>query len=295
MDRDRLVILGRNYGLHNLTQLPDDLKPFKVTSRENEECIGIFGALNPLSNFYPAKFTIGEETYISTEQYIQVRKAEYFKDKQSYDKIMCAISSLDCKNFAHGIRNFNRRMWESVAKEHCRLGIQAKFLQNPDLLQVLVEKTGHKTIVESANDRLWGTGIPLVREGCLNKEKWISPGILGELLMEIRENQTMFPTTEPAKLHTSMQLDALPGITNLSLSGVTSSANMAAVNPPILPSNTLPVTVSDTATPEVCPTQSKSLYADYPPVVTEATIKEQIQQVCDNPKVSADAPAMEVS
>ena len=35
-------------------------------------------------------------------------------------------------------------------------------------------------------NRLWGTGIPLAREGCLNKEKWISPGILGELLMETR-------------------------------------------------------------------------------------------------------------
>ena len=110
MDRDKLVILGRNYGLHNLTQLPDDLKPFNVTSKETDECIGFFGALNPLSNFYPAKFMIGDETYISTEQYIQAQKAEYFKDKQSYDKIICAINSLDCKNFARGIRNFNRRM-----------------------------------------------------------------------------------------------------------------------------------------------------------------------------------------
>ena len=193
MDIDKLVILGRTYGLHNLTQLPDKLKPFNVTSKETDECIGFFGALNLLLNFYPAKFMIGDETYISTEQYMQAQKAEYFKDKQSYDKIMCAINSLDCKNFARGIRNFNRRMWESVAKDICRLGIQAQFMQNPDLLQILVEKTCYKTIVEIANDRLWGTEVPLARDGCLNKERWISPGILGELLMEIRENQTMFP------------------------------------------------------------------------------------------------------
>ena len=72
-----------------------------------------------------------EETYISTEQYIQAKKAEYFKDKQSYDKIMCATSSLDCKNFAQGIQNFNRRMWESVAKDFCRPGIQAKIHAEP--------------------------------------------------------------------------------------------------------------------------------------------------------------------
>ena len=81
-------------------QLPDDLKPFKVTSKENEDCIGFFGALNPLSNFYPARFKMGNETYISTEQFIQAKKAEYFNDKQSQVKIMCATSSLDCKNFA---------------------------------------------------------------------------------------------------------------------------------------------------------------------------------------------------
>ena len=123
MDRDKLVILGRNYDLHNLSQLPEDLKPFNVTSKETDDCIGFFGALNPLSNFYPAKFTIGNETYISTEQYIQAQKAEYFKDKQTYDKIMCAINSLDCKNFTRGIKNFNRRKWETMAKDICRPGI----------------------------------------------------------------------------------------------------------------------------------------------------------------------------
>ena len=85
MDRDKLVILGRNYGLHNLAQLPEDLKLLNVTSKETDDCIGFLGALNPLSNFYPAKFKIENETYISTEQFIQAQKAEYFKDKLSYD------------------------------------------------------------------------------------------------------------------------------------------------------------------------------------------------------------------
>ena len=80
-----------------------------------------------------------------------------------------------------------------MAKDICRPGIQAKFIQNPDLLQILVEKTTSKKIMESENDRLWGMGVPLAREGCPNKEMWITPGILGELLMEIRENQTLFP------------------------------------------------------------------------------------------------------
>ena len=249
MDRDKLVILGRNYGLHNLPQLPEDLHPYKVTSKETDDCIGFFGALNPLSNFYPAKFTIGNATYISTQQYIQAQKAEYFKDKHTYDKIMCAINSLDCKNFARGIKNFNRRTWETMAKDICRPGIQAKFMQNLDLLQILVEKTSCKMIVESANDRLWGTGIPLAREGCLNKEMWITPGILGELLMEICENQTMFQPLAPVKssppLLSQQAADKTSfGVTNNPLLGVTSSniapivdAQSAQIMPTMLPLN----------------------------------------------------------
>ena len=138
---------------------------------------------------------------------------------------MCAINSLDCKNFDRGIKNFNRRMWETVAKDICRPGIQAKFMQNPDLLQILVEKTNSKKIVESANDWLWGTGVPLAMEGCLNKERWITPGILGELLMEIRENQTMFPLPIPAKSYPPPHIAArtLISITNMPLLGVTPS------------------------------------------------------------------------
>ena len=285
MDRDKLVILGRNYGLHNLTQLPEDLKPFNVTSKETDDCIGFFGALNLLSNFYPVKFTIGNETYISTEQYIQAQKAEYFKDKQSYDKIMCATNSLDCKNFARGIKNFNRRTWETVAKDICRAGIQAKFMQNPDLLQILVEKTTSKKIVESANDRLWGTGVPLAREGCLNKEMWITPGILGELLMEIRENQTMFPLSIPVKSYPPPHAaeKTLIGITNMPLLGVT-------------PNNT-PIT-TDIRSPTTMPPTVKSVPLTTLPTNTTSSVVEvtvfQPGDVGDTgeTKIPSDHPSM---
>ena len=96
-------------------------------------------------------------------------------------------------------------------------------MQNLELLQVLVERTSHKAIVECANDRLWGTGIPLAREGCLSQEKWISPGILGELLMENHDNPTVFPIVEQVKPQSQVQQDTptLPGVTNPPLLGVT--------------------------------------------------------------------------
>ena len=94
MDKDKLVIRGRKYTLANLNQLPEDLSPFSITSKESDTCVGFFGALNPLSNFHPAKFEINDEEFISSEQYIQSRKAEHFSDHSSYQKIMNAGSPL---------------------------------------------------------------------------------------------------------------------------------------------------------------------------------------------------------
>ena len=55
-------------------------------------------------------------------------------------------------------------------------------------MDTLIEKTGSKKIVECANDRLWGTGVNLNCDDCLNSEKWISPSILGKILEGIRDS-----------------------------------------------------------------------------------------------------------
>ena len=34
-------------------------------------------------------------------------------------------------------------------------------------------------------DRLWGTGVPLTQNDCLNRDNWISPGIMGKILEDI--------------------------------------------------------------------------------------------------------------
>ena len=41
-------------------------------------------------------------------------------------------------------------------------------------------------IVECSKDHLWGTGIPLTQDDCLDCDHWISPGIMGKILEDIR-------------------------------------------------------------------------------------------------------------
>ena len=185
MEEDRLVIKGRTYMLNNLHQLPDDLNCFKVTSKQNDHCVGFFGSLNPLSNFHHAAFTLDGIDYISAEQFIQSKKAEYFNDRRAYDLIIGCSTSLDCKKSARQIKGFDRNLWEANAKACCMPGIRAKFQQNVDLMATLQSKTGTKQLVECSNDSFWGNGMPINKPDCLDQSKWISQGILGEILEEI--------------------------------------------------------------------------------------------------------------
>ena len=58
MENDQLVIKGKRYDVADMDTLPKSLKPVHVTSKTNATVFSFFGELNPLSNFYPAEFTI---------------------------------------------------------------------------------------------------------------------------------------------------------------------------------------------------------------------------------------------
>ena len=83
--------------------------------------------------------------------------------------------------------------------------MRQKFLQNQHLLNELLQ-TGNKILVESSYDDVWGTGISLSNRNCLVKEQWKSFGILGRILMNIRESASKDDTinnddTESAVAH----------------------------------------------------------------------------------------------
>ena len=208
LEKDKVVINGKRYGTDNLHQLPDELDVFDITTKSNADCIGFFGALNPLSNFCESRFEVDGVEYISSEQYIQSQKATMFNDVSSYNKIMGATCSLDCKNAARTIKNFDRDHWEKTAETLCKAGIKAKFSQNQYLLEVLTEKTSNKTLVECANDRLWANGVPLYSDLCLDQQQWISQGLLGKLLGEVRSELSGAVTMEK-QLRLSMNIDTV--------------------------------------------------------------------------------------
>lgn len=195
LECDELVLKGKHYSFDRLDRLPSNLNVFNLSSKEDNHTVGFFGELSPLSNFHPANFTVNGVHYTSSEQFIQHTKALLFNDYATAKKIINATNAMECKELSREILNFEKTTWEENAKSKCKPGIFQKFYQNSCLRDVLIHCTGDKQIIESAKDKFWGTGIPLQDDDCLNPRKWLSrgPGIMGEILTEIREELQITP------------------------------------------------------------------------------------------------------
>ena len=126
------------------------------------------------------------------------------------NRILNSSDALDCKEIAKDIKDYDKDRWNANAKELCYEGIKQKFKQNPDLKNYLLD-TGTKTLVEGSYDNVWGTGEPLSSKDCLNTTKWKSVGILGCILMKIRDSTyegAMAAVDTESNEETTVQIDA---------------------------------------------------------------------------------------
>ena len=100
LEGNKLVIDSKRYTKENLHELPKNLDPMKVTTKSNDQTLGFFGELCPLSNFHRSSFLYNEVEYHSSEQMIQHMKAKLFGDKAAQTLILNAKTPLDCKKIS---------------------------------------------------------------------------------------------------------------------------------------------------------------------------------------------------
>ena len=162
--------------MNTIDQLPNSLSTVNVTSKSNETTFGYFGELSPLSNFHPSPFMMYNQEYHCSKQYIQEAKAKYFNNIETYDKLPNTKTGLECKIIAKQTKNFNGKKWEQVAKDICKPGIKQKFQMNHKPRHMLLDHTKNKLIIECTKDMLWGTGVLLDNEKCLDSSMWKGHG-----------------------------------------------------------------------------------------------------------------------
>ena len=235
-DRETSIMTILYQGEHNCRLKPNRRKKFdeiRDLTKNDTSIQTLADARRQVIKSLLAKGKVSEAVRI----YIQSQKATMFNDVSSYNKIMGATNSLDCKNAARTIKNFDQDRWEKTAETLCKAGIKAKFSQNQYLLEVLTKKTSNKTLVECANDRLWANGVPLYNDSCLDRQRWISQGLLGKLLEEVR-----------SELSGAITADKQP-----SLSMNTDTIAVSTTPIPVLVNTTTTINLSGFAEPTVEP------------------------------------------
>jgi ribA/ribD-fused uncharacterized protein len=125
------------------------------------------------SNFYRAAIRLRGKSWPTSEHYFQAQK---FAGTDYEEEIRQAKTPSEAARLGRSRKHPLRRDWERVKEEIMREALVAKFVQHPDLREVLLG-TGEAELVEhTANDSYWGDG----GDGSGRNR-------LGYLLMEVRE------------------------------------------------------------------------------------------------------------
>ena len=186
---DTLLVEGEKYNVDNLHTLPEKIRPEKTVVRTDGKSTVFFRKDAFLSNFHPSPFRIDGEDYTCVEQFYMAAKADKFDDKEAKGKIMSSTDPHEINFKGRSIKNFKQSTWKESAYEVMKKGVKAKFEQN-NQLRTLLNNTGDTIIGEgSANDLVWGTGIPVFHNDALDRNKWKGENLLGKILMEIRDNK----------------------------------------------------------------------------------------------------------
>ena len=140
-----------------------------------------------LGQWFRSPFVLDGVHYTHAEQAMMAAKARLFNDLETLEKIMAAQKPSLQKSLGREVRGYVDEDWLKVARDVVTRVNIAKFSQDPELKQQLLD-TGERTIVEASPvDFLWGIGLACDHEDASNPEKWPGKNWLGESLMRARE------------------------------------------------------------------------------------------------------------
>ena len=85
-----------------------------------------FRIQSPFSQWHPAKFCLDGMEFNCAEQYYMYKKAMYFCDHNTAEKIMCTSNPNKQKSLGRQVRHFDANTWKNVCQQVVREGNHAK-------------------------------------------------------------------------------------------------------------------------------------------------------------------------
>lgn len=135
----------------------------------------------PASQWYPSQFIIDNIKYNCCEQFMMAEKARLFGDDDALNIIMGTDNPKIQKATGRLVKGFVKETWESNAKLIVYRANLAKFTQNADLLEWLLDKAGTTLVEASPWDTIWGIGLAEDDPDALDRTKWKGTNWLGEI------------------------------------------------------------------------------------------------------------------
>ena len=211
--------------MHRYTA-PEENKPSYTFFWKDNEKYGEF------SNWFNRPFVIDDFQYFCVEQYMMSQKAKLFHDADNYTKILRANTPSGCKWLGKQVTPFDSKVWDAAKYDIVKTGNREKYEQNPDLKELLLS-TGNSILAEaSPEDKVWGIAMDAETAGKTDPSEWPGEGLLGKILMELREEfgggQDVKKKPEPRKTQIRMikaditklaDVDAIVNAANNSLLG----------------------------------------------------------------------------
>ncbi len=140
-----------------------------------------------LSNWYTSPFDLDGMHFSSVEQCIMYRKCMIFGDETSAKAVLATEDTAAQQAIGRKAAGYIGSVWAGMRQMVVLRGLMAKFSQNEDLKQKLLD-TGDAYLVECAgSDKIWACGIRLNDDKRFDASNWTGDNILGFALMEVRE------------------------------------------------------------------------------------------------------------
>ena len=140
-----------------------------------------------LSNWYMSPFDLDGVHYSSMEQYIMYQKCVLFGDQATAKKVLLTDDPSEQQKLGKLCTGYINGVWAGARQAIAMRGLLAKFNQNADLRERLIN-TKEAYLVECAHsDKIWACGIRLNESERFDATKWTGQNILGFALMAVRE------------------------------------------------------------------------------------------------------------
>ena len=140
------------------------------------------GDYTPLSNLYPCRLLIDDNSFNSSEQYFQHQKCLLHDDPETAGKVMAATTPRDAMRVGNTVKS-SKDWILRAGVDIMRKALSVKMDQVPDFANFLHTNKG-KTFIECSRNPLWGCGLPFTYD-IDSIQNFKGKNLMGELLSQL--------------------------------------------------------------------------------------------------------------